>query len=63
MERFIKEYAKFKKETISNNELMGEDIKEKALNSIDNILKARERGLVTVDETMKIIVDVLNESN
>lgn len=63
MERFIKEYAKFKKETISNNELMGEDIKEKALNSIDNILKARERGLVTVDETMKTIVDVLNESN
>lgn len=61
MKRFIKEYANYQKETISSYELMREDIKVKALNRIDNILKASEKGLITIDESMKSIANVLSE--
>ena len=60
VERFIKEYANYKKESIKNYELMKEEIKGKALNEIDNVLKAKERGMITVDETILSIANILN---
>lgn len=60
IERFIKEYANFQKQSINNCELMKEDIKEKALKGIDNIVKARERGFVTINETMSTIANIFN---
>ena len=60
MERFIKDYANYQKETIGTNELIQEDIKTEALNKIDNVLKARERGLITVNETMDVISNVFS---
>ena len=60
MKRFITEYAKYQKESITTNELMKEDIKQEALNKIDNIVKAAERGLITVDETMSVIANVFS---
>lgn len=61
VERFIKEYANYKKKSINSNELMKQEYKEKALNRIDNMLKAKERGLITVDETISSIVNILND--
>ena len=61
VERFIKEYANYQKESIKSYELMKEEIKEKALNRIDNILKAKEREMITVDETILLIANILND--
>ena len=57
MERFIKEYANYIKSSIIHNDLMKQDIKQKALERIEKSIKAREKGLITVDETMKCIMD------
>lgn len=57
MERFIKEYANYQKKYMSNNELMLDKIKDKAIKKIDRALQARERGLITVNETMKLIME------
>ena len=59
LERFIKEYASFQKMAITSNELMQDKYKEKAIINIDNALKAKERGLLTVDETIKSILQCL----
>jgi len=61
VERFIKEYANYKKKSINSNELIKEEYKQKALTRIDNILKAKGRGLITVDETILLIVNTLND--
>lgn len=61
IERFIKEYANYQKKSISNNELMKPDVKQKALNRISNTLKAKERGIITVDETILSIANILND--
>ena len=57
MERFIKEYANYQKKYMSNNELMLDKIKDRAIKKIDRALQARERGLITVNETMKLIME------
>ena len=56
MERFIKEYAGYKKAQILQYELMTEEKKTEALKHIDGVLKARERGLITADEAIKSIL-------
>ena len=61
VERFIKEYANYQKKSINSNELMKQEYKQKALNRMDNILKAKERGIITVDETILSIVNILND--
>lgn len=55
--RFLKEYANHKKQSITNNELMQEKYKEKGVSNIDKALKAYEKGLITIDESMKMILD------
>lgn len=57
VERFIKEYANYKKNFICSCELMKTEYKEKALSKIDNVIKAKEKGLITVDETIKLILE------
>ena len=57
MERFIKEYANYTKSCIIHNDLMKQDIKQKALEKIKKSIRAREKGLITVDETMKLIMN------
>lgn len=57
MERFIKEYANYKKKQIENYTLMKEEYKTEAIKRIENTLKEKERGLITVDETMKNILN------
>jgi hypothetical protein len=61
LERFIKEYANSKKKSFIENDLMKEDIKQKALIKIDTILKERERGRITIDETLLSIINVFED--
>jgi len=57
MERFITEYAKYKKNYYRNNNLMKNEYKDESIDKIDKVLKLRERGLITINETMKIITE------
>ncbi len=57
VERFIREYANSQKKSISNYALMKEECKEKAYMKINNALSARERGLITVDEAIRCILN------
>ena len=50
IKRFIKEYANYKINIISNNDLMAEEVKEEKLQDIKKYIKVLERGLITVDE-------------
>lgn len=55
MERFIREYANYQKKNVSNI-LVNEEHRKEAVRRIDRAVKAREKGLVTVDETIKMIL-------
>lgn len=57
VERFIREYASSQKKTISNDTLIKEEYKEKAYIKINNALSTREKGLITVDETIRSILN------
>ena len=57
MKRFITEFANYKKKTYQNNELMKNEYKDKSIQKIDQALKLSERGLITINETMKIILE------
>lgn len=56
-ERFITEYANSCKRNILENNLMKESFKTEAITKIDKAVKARERGLITPDETIELILD------
>lgn len=53
--RFVKEYANFQKKSISGNEEMKPDLKNKALSTIDKALSLTERNMITVNEAMRIL--------
>jgi hypothetical protein len=57
MERFIKEYANHKKNDCNHNELMTKECKDKTINTIDKALKLRDKELITISETIKIILE------
>lgn len=57
VERFITEYANSCKRNILENNLMKESVKTEAITKIDKAVKARERGLITPDETIELILD------
>jgi hypothetical protein len=57
MERFIKEYASHKIKDITNNELMKKELKNDTIDKINKVLKLRVRGLITIDETIKVILN------
>lgn len=57
MERFLKEYARYQKSTFVDNELMIPEIKKRAIDTINRVLKAREKKLITVNEAVKMILN------
>lgn len=57
VERFITEYANSRKRNIIANDLMRENFKADAIAKIDGAVRARERGLITVDETIQLILE------
>lgn len=57
VERFITEYANSRKRNIIANDLMRENFKADAITKIDGAVRARERGLITVDETIQLILE------
>ena len=59
MERFLKEYAASQKNAIRYNELMKKEIKSAALERIDGALNLRERGFITVNETVKLLLNAV----
>ena len=57
VERFITEYANSRKRNIIANDLMKENFKADAIAKIDGAVRARERGIITVDETIRLILE------
>lgn len=55
--RFIKEYASYTKKSIFNSKLMNYEIKQKAIKNIDRALHLAEKGLITIDEGMRLILN------
>ena len=55
--RFIKEYAIYTKQSISNSKFMKKEIKEKAIAEVNKALQLTEKGLMTIDEGMKSIMN------
>jgi len=53
VERFIREYASYIKKVNEHNELMNPGIRAEIARRIDDTLKAREYGWITVDEVMR----------
>ena len=58
MERFIKEYANYKIKDINNNQIMIKEVKNEKIDKINKVLRLRKNGLITIDETIKIILEV-----
>ena len=48
--RFVKEYANYKINIISKNDLMSQETKEEKLQDIKKYIKSLKRGLITIDE-------------
>lgn len=59
MRRFITEYANYQKACFTCNDMIEKEVKEEAVETINGALKAREKGMISVDETMRIISDPL----
>lgn len=55
IKRFVKEYANYKINIISNNDLMPPEIKDAKLQDIKKYIKVLKRGLITVDECISQI--------
>ena len=53
--RFMREYAAYTKKALLNSALMEETIKEKLSEKVDQALQLVTRGMITVDEGMKMI--------
>lgn len=60
VERFIKEYAAYQKRYIKEKAFFfTEEQKEDAIKKIDRTVKFRQAGLITVDEALKMIMEVV----
>ncbi len=57
VEKFIKDYAEVKKNEIKINTEIRNEIKEIAIKNIDKAVSFRERGIITRDEAISIIVN------
>lgn len=58
--RYMKEYANAQRKSYINNELMQKKYKDTAVEIIERILKNTERGLITIDEGMKVLCNPLD---
>lgn len=57
MERYIKEYANDRIKEINNNKLIQDEFKKQTIEQIKKSIIYRERGLITINETIKLILD------
>lgn len=57
VEKYIKEYANACKRKIEESNLMAINIKNKIVTKINKAVKLRDRGLITADEAIKIILE------
>lgn len=59
-ERFIREYASYQKKYVKEKAFFfTEKQKEDAIKKIDRTVKFRQAGLITVDEALKMIMEVV----
>lgn len=58
--RYMKEYANAQRKSYTNNELMQKKYKDAAVEIIERILKNTERGLITINEGMKMLCNPLD---
>lgn len=56
IEKFIIDYAKYKKDVIKSSVLIESNIKKELINRIEKAVKCRQCGLITVDEAIKMIL-------
>lgn len=56
----MKEYANAQRKSYASNELMQKKYKDAALEVIEDILKNTERGLITINEGMKLLCNPLD---
>ena len=59
VERFLKEYANYKTKSIKDNNEIFIDDKKMALIQINKVLFLREKGMLTVEESIKGIMNVI----
>ena len=57
VEKFIKDYADVRKNDILVDDFISKDIRGKAIEKIDKTLKLRERGIITRDEAISMILN------
>lgn len=57
MERYIKEFASARIKEVKTNDLIQENIKKSIINQIEYALKYREKGIITANETIKMILE------
>ena len=57
VERYIKEYANACKKEIASNTEMKDSVKDHAIEVINKAVKMRDRGLITADEAIKMILE------
>lgn len=60
IEPYIEQYAKAKKKAILGNKVMKDEYKQNGIKRIEKAINFRERGLVTVDECIKMIADCMS---
>lgn len=58
VKRFVKEYASYKRHKIEKEMDDRNRFKEVYLYEIDNVVRNLERGLITIDEAMRIISEI-----
>ncbi len=56
--RYMKEYANAQRKSYTDNELMAKEHKDVAVEKIERILNAVERGLITINEGMKSLCNL-----
>ena len=61
VERYIREYANACKKEIEGNTEMKDSVKDHAIEVINKAVKMRDRGLITVDEAIKMILERYKE--
>ena len=49
------EYAAFQKKSLDACKMMNSGIKEELKNRVDHAIRMYERGMITVDETMRLL--------
>ena len=57
VERFVREYASYKKRQIMSSLLSNVD-KKLAVHKVDAAVRNRDRGLICADEAVKLIMEI-----